>query len=90
MFSAGESDFANADATGVSPTEREFDLATELGKPMQWAGCVEKAGTGTTDIIEKCVACGHRKPEVMKQLGGPEHARGCGGMACGENGIMRT
>ena len=30
---------------------------------MQWAGYVEKAGTGTTDIIEKCVACGLRKPE---------------------------
>ena len=34
-----------------------------LAKPMQWAGYVEKAGTGTTDIIEKCVACGLRKPE---------------------------
>ena len=137
--------YRNADATGVSPTEREFDLATELGKqrlafilksdkdrderemrliskvesevvrnaftnlkdlkklvyaalfgfeitnparlprgwsiarfseehtseppnkvlakPMQWAGYVEKAGTGTTDIIEKCVARGLRKPE---------------------------
>ena len=34
-----------------------------LAKPMQWAGYVEKAGTGTTDIIEKCVARGLRKPE---------------------------
>ena len=66
--------FGNADADGVSPTEREYDLATEIGKDRlmnpgtlprgwTWAGYVERSGHGTEYIIEKCEAQGLATPQ---------------------------
>ena len=69
--------FGNADADGVSPTEREYDLATAtlltthesvarnkvIAKALDWAGYVERSGHGTEFIIEKCEAQGLATPQ---------------------------
>ena len=69
--------FGNADADGVSPTEREYDLAAAtlltthesvarnkvIAKALDWAGYVERSGHGTEFIIEKCEAQGLATPQ---------------------------
>ena len=71
--------YGNMDDAGVSPTEREYDAATEAGKllkahdskprneiiarAMSWTSYVEKSGSGTGDIINKCRAWGLPDPE---------------------------
>jgi DNA-binding HxlR family transcriptional regulator len=55
------SQFGNADADGVSPTEREYNLAT--AKALDWAGYVERSGHCTEFIIEKCEAQGLATPQ---------------------------
>jgi len=85
--------YGNEDAEGVSPTEREYDAATESGryriafvkktvekllkvhdskprneviaKAMSWTSYVEKSGSGTGDIVQKCRGWGLPEPTYM-------------------------
>ncbi len=61
----------------VLPTERVYGLTAQkllephnlmpnnplLAEPMYFMGYIEKVGTGTEDIVQKCVAHGLKKPE---------------------------
>ena len=49
--------YGSRDAQGVSPTEREYDCA------MSWTSYVEKSGSGTGVIIDKCTEHGLARPE---------------------------
>ncbi|MDL2238857.1 DUF4062 domain-containing protein [Bacteroidales bacterium OttesenSCG-928-K22] len=53
---------------GISPTEIEYDIATEKSKHRLYlAGYIERMGTGTRDIISKCKALGLKKPEFIQE-----------------------
>ena len=59
-------DYGYEDAEGVSPTEREYIYATVnllLANPVYLVGYIEQMGTGTNDVIDRCVELGLRKPE---------------------------
>lgn len=57
-------DYGFEDADGISPTEREFDRATELEKQY-----IERMGTGTVDMIQRCVEAGLPEPEFEAGAG---------------------
>ena len=52
-------DYGFEDAAGLSPTQREFDLATECRKHR----LIFVMGTGTGDMIERCRKAGLPEPE---------------------------
>ena len=72
--------YGYAGADGVSPTEKEYDLAAKLHKtrhnsrpanpliawPMYLYGSIEQAGTGTEMIVEKCLEHGLKMPEFQQ------------------------
>ncbi|MEA4839913.1 MAG: ATP-binding protein [Bacteroidales bacterium] len=40
-----------------------------IATPMYLAGTIEQAGTGTEEIVKKCLAYGLRKPEFIQENG---------------------